>query len=470
MECDDVRDKLELLVLGGLDDADATRAEAHLARCDACATIERDYQHLVGQVRRDHRAAAGPPAAKRAIRSAIGAEIASARSRPRTRGVFWPIASVAAALLIAVTIWWPRRVDPTVSRPSEAPAPVAGRLTPAAERWRYTGATVRTASVADGVVVRGERIYLLHNDPRGAHVVAVDAATGTQRWHSTVASLGYLAADRTRVFYLAPAGRRRVDLVAASADDGHAVWRYSQDQPRLLGGLCRPVLVTDQRVCWTNGATVHMLAAATGKPLWTWAPADQGPPSRAVANGDDLLIATRSAVHCLSVRTGRRKWRRPLPPIAPGRGRPLLAAAAGKAYVVRGQLACRGTLVAMDLATQSVLWRRKIPVVRSLLAAPEGLYLRGQRIVSLDRRTGRRRWACDAGGCGPLTLVHGRIHFVDARRCGRLVAIEPRTGRKAWEITGIRSCDAFARIGQTGYIKTHDGVVHAFALGDARQF
>ena len=74
MECDDVRDKLELLVLDGLDDTDASHLRAHLARCDACATIERDYRQLLARVRRDHRAAAPrPPADGRAIRSAISA-------------------------------------------------------------------------------------------------------------------------------------------------------------------------------------------------------------------------------------------------------------------------------------------------------------------------------------------------------------------------------------------------------------
>lgn len=477
MNCDEVRDNLEWLVMGGLGDEDASRTRAHLARCEACAAVERDYRHLVGRIRRDGCATVARPAAERAIRLAIDAEIAeiaAARSRPRGVRVLWAVASVAAVLLIALVIWRPWRDEPpTAPAPaglSWAPLPTAsaGRLSTVAERWRYAGARTQTTSIADGVVVRGERMYLLCNDPRGARVVAVDAATGVQRWRSAVASLGYLAADRAHVFCLA-ADRRRVELVASAAGDGSVIWRYPQDRPGLLGGMCRPVVVTGERVCWTNGPAVHMLTAATGRELWTWAPPDEGPPSSAVVNGDDLLVATRSAVHCLSVRTGREKWRQPLPRDAPGRGPPLLAAGAGKAYIVRGRRACRGRLVTMDLATRAVLWRRNIPVVRSLLATDEGLYLRGREIVGLDHQTGRQRWACEAGGCGPLTLIDGRIHFVDTRRCGRLVAIEPLTGRKAWEITGIRSCDAFARVGRTGYIKTRDGVVHAIALGDARQ-
>ena len=45
-----------------------------------------------------------------------------------------------------------------------------------------------------------------------------------------------------------------------------------------------------------------------------------------------------------------------------------------------------------------------------------------------------------------------------------------RTGHKAWEMPGILSCDAFTKVGSTGYIKTQDGTVHALAMGGPRRF
>lgn len=118
----------------------------------------------------------------------------------------------------------------------------------------------------------------------------------------------------------------------------------------------------------------------------------------------------------------------------------------------------------MGLAGRRLIWQEPIPAARCLLAAGGRIYVRAERILALNGATGRRLWVCAAGGCGPLTLSDGLICFVDSSRAGRLVALEQHTGRKAWEILGIRSCDAFRRVGTTGYIKTHDGTVRAIAL------
>jgi hypothetical protein len=35
------------------------------------------------------------------------------------------------------------------------------------------------------------------------------------------------------------------------------------------------------------------------------------------------------------------------------------------------------------------------------------------------------------------------------------------TGSKVWELAGMRSCNAFIKVDSTGFLKTHDGVIHA---------
>ena len=110
------------------------------------------------------------------------------------------------------------------------------------------------------------------------------------------------------------------------------------------------------------------------------------------------------------------------------------------------------------------LRQREVRGVRHLLATPEGVFLRGEDIRAYAPATGRPLWRRAAGGCGPLTSHGGLIHFVDSGGGGRLLALRPRSGGKVWEIAGIRSCDAFRRVGRTGYIKTQDGVIHAIAL------
>jgi hypothetical protein len=42
-----------------------------------------------------------------------------------------------------------------------------------------------------------------------------------------------------------------------------------------------------------------------------------------------------------------------------------------------------------------------------------------------------------------------------------LVALNRYTGSKVWELAGMRSCNAFVKVNGTGFLKTHDGVIHA---------
>ena len=52
MRCDDVREELELFVLGGLPAEAAARMAAHLADCAQCRATAEDCRRLVSEVRR----------------------------------------------------------------------------------------------------------------------------------------------------------------------------------------------------------------------------------------------------------------------------------------------------------------------------------------------------------------------------------------------------------------------------------
>ena len=65
----------------------------------------------------------------------------------------------------------------------------------------------------------------------------------------------------------------------------------------------------------------------------------------------------------------------------------------------------------------------------------------------LDAITGKPSWVRPVEG-------EGLLHFIDSGNRGRLLALDQHTGRKAWEMAGLRSRDAFLRVGGTGYLKT----------------
>jgi len=459
MTCAEAREQLEMLVLGGLSPAQAADVESHLAACPTCRAAVAEYRLLLREIKRGA-SAAPTPAVARAVREAIAAQVRARRRRVRIRPAAAVVGSAAALLLIGLAAWhtWPL---PGGSRPPAARPGQAGSMP---ERWRYRGARSEPASAADGVVVRGTSMYLLRKDERGAHVAAIDAATGEPRWRSELPSHGYLAADDSAVYCLAARRRGETDLVALDAGDGKTMWRYSAAGRWGLAGPCRPVPVAGGRVCWTTHGRVQMIDAKMGRPMWARSIAGEGPLSCAAVDGEDLYVVSAAALHCLEVETGRKRWRRELETPAPHAGRPLLALARGMIFFVLPRRAGGSRLVCMDAGTGRLNWQRATGEVRHLLAGEHAICLRGADIRAFDDRTGQPLWRRAAGGCGPLTRAGGLIHFVDSTKPGRLVALDERTGMTAWEIAGIRSCDAFRRIGRTGYIKTCDGIVHAIAL------
>lgn len=458
MTCHDVTGELELFVLGGLPEARRRQVETHLGVCPGCRAAERELRLLVGTVRLTSGPEAPRPGFAAALRAEVCGAIGAESWRRGLRRAALAAASVAAAVMVVLVAGRLRQ--------REAAAP---QVVSASERWHYVSARDIPVSAADGVVVRGQTLYLLRGDEGGSRVVAVSVATGATRWDSACESIGYLAADPRRVYCLVAGRAGLVTLAALDASDGAELWRYEQPKAHRLRGPSRPVPLGGECVCWSAGGALHMLRAETGALLWTRAVGDGSPLSAAVASDGRLYIVSGQALHCVLEQTGEELWKQRLDE-GQGRGRPLLALDGHRVYVARVRHGSGADLFCMDLPTRSLLWRRRVPGARCLLAAAGIVCLRGGPIVALDPATGRRLWIHPASGCGPPTLVDGLLHFVASSASGRLVALEPRTGRQVWELPGVHSCDAFAKVGDTGYIKTRDGVVRALALHPCDRF
>lgn len=458
MNCNQVRRQLDLLALGDLPESVRAEVAAHLETCPECRQAWQDCRMVIASIRSSACLVHPRPAFLSATRSAVRTEIRSARRRRRLRRTVAAVASAAATLLLAVAVWHVAgsRPEGTADSPTTHAA--------AAEQWRLEGAIAVPTSAAGGVVVRSPRMYFVRRNETRNSVAAVSAATGRPIWQAQPESCGYLAADEARVYCLAYGSGRMVDLIALDSATGSLLWRYSPGAARSLEGPCRPVPFAADRVCWTAGDAVHMLDANTGRALWTFSLSGEGRLSIAQTFGNEVYVAGAAALHCLGGDSGRSIWRQPLGIGKTGPMRPLLAVSGRRGYVACPTLGQTSRLVCLDLDAHRVLWRRAIPRPRHLLATEDALYVRGRQVFALDGASGMPRWTRLASGCSPLTADENLVHLVDSTDAGHLVALDRHTGRQAWEIPGIRSCDAFVQAGDLGLIKTADGVVHAFAL------
>jgi len=451
MNCRQTQSRLELHVLGGLGPLEEAAVREHLAGCADCRDAEADCRLLVADI-----AAAGdgpPPRAAfvAALHRATAVEIRRQNRRLWMRRAALGAAAAAAAVALAVGAWrlaW-----------REGTTPVGA----AAEQWRLDGAAADAASPADGVVVRGGSMYFLSRHEGEQAAVAVELASGRRRWRGQGGCAGYLSADDSRVYCLAGAGRGRFDLLALDAATGRRLWRFAGQKETALSGPCPAVPLGQGRVAWSCGGAVHVLDAATGEPLWRHDAGPGGAPVAVAGAAGQLYLAAPARFCCLDVATGRTVWQLDTPAVGVGRRRPLLALADGRAYVLSAA-AGAGELWSLDLATRRVGWSVPAGEARHLLATQVGPFVRGGDVRAYDGRTGRLLWRREASGCGAMTAQGGLLYAVDSHGAGRLLALHQADGEEAWAMDGLRSCDAFRRVGRSGYVKTSDGVIHAIAL------
>jgi len=469
MNCAQVNRKIELYLLGDLPESERVSIEEHLASCPACRAACDEYRFLVAQIKGSARSdSLGPGFGfAREVRSAVKAEIRRANWRLIVRRAIPAAGPVAACLLLAFAGWWMwassgSRLESVLAqdhrRQSSAKASVAP---PVAEAWHRKSAPSAPGSIADEVVVRGKNMYLLQTHDRQNYVAALDMRTGEQKWLSDVRSSGYLLADDLRVYCLAPSEGGKFDLVALDATDGTPLWRHPQERAHRLQNPCRASLLPGDRICWTADETVHMLSRVDGGEIWTRPIPDGGMLSEAVVVGTDLYVANAFGLYCLDAATGDESWRLACGDVRAGRARPMLAAANGEIYASMSLGLRSSRLFCMDAAKRKIRWSRVVDCAARLDAVGDVLYVRDQNIRALQGSTGRLLWTFPAEGCNPVTYAEDLAYFVDSSDKGSLVALDRYTGARVWELAGIKSCDAFIRIGGRGFLKTPDGIVRA---------
>lgn len=478
MNCAEVSQKIELFVLGGLSESEQAAIKAHLAVCPACNGTQGRYRLLVTQIK----GAARPDSLRldfvRAVRSAAKAEIRSMALHSLARRILAITGSVAACLLSALVIWhagiwhaasrepsFSSQVGPMVTRnPSKESLGRASSVSGAPsilQAWQHGGARSVPGSMADEVVVRGQNVYLLQEYGGQACVAALDIRTGKQKWLSDTRSCGYLLADDSRVYCLAPREGGQLDLVALDAANGKTLWKYPQQRLAGLRSLCRPTLLPRDRICWTTNVTVHVLSCADGERLWTHSIPDGGLLSAAAVVGNNLYVANTIGLYCLNVATGDESWRLAYGEVISSWDRPWLEVADEAIYAALSLGFGASRLLCIELTGHKIVWSKVVGHVTDLRAIGDMLYLRHQDVEALDRITGQLLWTFPATGCNPVTYAEGLAYFVDSGNQGRLVALNEHTGCKVWELAGIRSCNAFIKVDSTGFVKTHDGVVYA---------
>ena len=294
--------------------------------------------------------------------------------------------------------------------------------------WEAEGFTGRGfAPLATGDVV------IAMADERERTVVALDSATGEERWRMAVGrrlQTRPAAAIADGVVYVA--GReqddpRRPIILALDAKTGAERWRLPLDTPERLDEWHIP-LVADGIVyiAATNGQA-FALDAATGDVQWQ---VDAGNVFESPALGDGrLFYLIEGGVLALDAATGEEQW------LSGPAGRLSVATDGNAVYVMaQGQSAFTGLqLHVLDAQTGDERWTFDGDAgLRGEPASADGVvYVAGLlELYALDAATGEIRWRLDELFEARSPAVIGTTVFVPAG--SDFLALDGATGDEVW--------------------------------------
>ena len=459
MKCNEVRERLELFVLGGLPDSEQERLQAHLDTCPECFARFAEYQFVLEEMQAQCTEPSPDPVFEDRARKAISQEIRSKSASRWKSGLMLAAASLAVVSLAVLGFYFAFHFN-------SGPIVSADRLAGLVERWQQDGLLATPHSDAPGYALRDSTIFALRERDGRSCVCAFDANSGEELWQSKLAALGYVSVDARRVYALARGSNSGIDLLALDSSNGELLWRCHHDDVPLAPVLTRPLPGPDETVCWAVSNAIRMLDAASGEPVWSREASCRGPLSTPAMKGDSVVVSGPDAIMCLSASDGGEQWQLSLPDQARGQARPLLALSGSHAYFAQRHYVYGAELFCLDLEKRQIEWQRSVEEAFHLLTAGRTVCLRGRDIKAFDAGSGQILWTRRADGCGPLTKSGSLVQYVDSGDPGRIVAVDASTGTQGWQIAGVRSCDAFTRRGSTGFVKTRQGVLRAFALRD----
>jgi outer membrane protein assembly factor BamB len=146
----------------------------------------------------------------------------------------------------------------------------------------------------------------------GNAIVALDAATGAERWRVATDNLPTAPTYLDGMVYVAAEGGFDADasLYALDATTGTLKWVFAAPEAKDLG---ERVAVSDGIVvasAWSledNGVGVYAIDAATGQVLWTFSGADELTMEPVVGNGV-VLVTDLPTTWALDLRSGAMRW------------------------------------------------------------------------------------------------------------------------------------------------------------------
>lgn len=319
------------------------------------------------------------------------------------------------------------------------------------ELWRFeAGDSILAPTVSS------ETVYFASHD---AHVYAVDAASGQQKW--AFESDGPIDQPPVVTENTVYAGSRDEHLYAVSVESGEERWRAELGAPVVTSS----VVADDTVYVGGRDNRVYAVTAESGKTVWCF---DLDTAIRRVATvGDETLyIEGRDGVlYAIDAETGEEAWRFE----AGGTITSQISADAETIYIGSDD----SRLYAVDAADGEEQWR--FDTGDGIHYAPtvgdDTVYVGSydDHLYAIADDSGRERWSFkrDGRGHGSPIVNDGAIYVTGKE--GYLYAVDATSGSEQWRFEGEQSIEGLTLANGTVYADGRRGRIYAVDAGSGTE-
>ncbi len=462
MKCSQIKQNIELYVLGGLDEQICQKMQRHLRDCALCSSMVSDYEMLAAALRTQAEDISHEFLINRIM---LSASPAISRQRHRKRIAVFFRAAVSAAACFAVTLG----VLTSFSKINSASKSISGRIpcSTAAflntrKGWNFDSQLFAPAD-DNAQLIGTDRFVTLMHDRSGTRAVCVDSGTNAIRWKGVDNCLGYFATNSEMVYCVAENNDRAKSIVAMEAQTGRQIWQFSPPEHAEVTDFSCPY-IAGENICWTAGQSVYMLDS-TGKLLWQSALNEKGHLSSPVEANGYVYVADNKFLYRIDPEKGSFEKEFSYSCDTCSTSEPLIEASSERVYLSLCLSDGTSRVMCLDTSTDNTLWDKHAPRVTRISDYNGRVLVRCQHVYCLDGNSGTALWHYKARGCGPVICCSDSLVFVDQNDSGSIIAVQPDTGSQLWKLEGFHSCGGLVDTGEKGFLKTSDGMIHVISFG-----
>jgi outer membrane protein assembly factor BamB len=292
---------------------------------------------------------------------------------------------------------------------------------------------------------------------------AIDMANGAERWSLKLDGIYISPAVAGDTIFIRSEANNKGQMLALDIASGKQRWafrpkRLSSAANSYFGGHLTSPVVVNGTVFVGAGKELYALDATSGKLLWEFAAQDYISSSATVSDGR-IYIADFQNLYAVDQRTGVLDWAFPT------------TISIYFSPVVAGEtvlLSNGDKLVALNVANGKPRWELNIPGEGLIPGAVQGsrVFVKStSTLYALDLASGKQLWRAHDLNFISLPVVAGdQVYIVSGLGAGTAVsALDANTGHDTWK-QGVGSLAKAAPViaGQSLYVRTTDGRVLGF--------